>query len=333
MAPLPPLARDLLEALPEPALLIQAERLLAVNSAAQQLFGRRPVGTDIRLVIRQPQALAAILSYRPQELEVTGIGGVDRSWAVTLRVVDGGVLLLRLAEVSAIRAAEKARVDFVANASHELRTPLATILGYAETLGDEDLPPDLRKRFAGSVLQEARRMLRIVQDLMSLSRIEADRFIPPSGRVDVGELLATAQANAVHLAEQRQCRLRVFAPDDLPAIPGDPAQLLQVLDNLIANALRYGCSPGSAEVSVKAELDGRYLIITVRDHGDGIPPEHLPRVTQRFYRVDEARSRDTGGTGLGLAIVKHIVERHRGTLDIRSQVGEGTEVRVRLPLS
>ena len=332
MIALPALARDLLDALPEPALLVRAERLLAANAAARALFGQQAAGTDIRLIIRQPQALAAILSGRSQELEVTGIGGVDRSWAVTLRSVNGGAMLVRLADVSMVRAAEKARVDFVANASHELRTPLATVLGYAETLGEEDLPDELRQRFAGSILHEARRMLRVVEDLMSLSRIEADRFVLPAGRVDPAELVTMAAANASALAERRGCQVRVDAAESLPSIPGDSAQLLQVLDNLLANALRYGCSPDRPEVLLSAAVSGRSVVFVVADKGDGIPPEHLPRITQRFYRVDEARSRDSGGTGLGLAIVKHIVERHRGTLDIRSRVGQGTEVRVRLPL-
>jgi two-component system phosphate regulon sensor histidine kinase PhoR len=329
---LPPLARDLLEALPEPALLVRAQRLIAFNTAARTLFGSQPAGTDIRLIIRQPQALGAILSGAASELEVTGIGGVDRSWAISLRPVDAGALLVRLVDVSAARAAEKARVDFVANASHELRTPLATVLGYAETLREDDLPSELRERFAGAVLHEARRMLRVVEDLMSLSRIEADRFVPPAGRIDPAILLKTAAAHAGVLAEQRGCHIRLEAAEDLPVIPGDPGLLGQVLDNLLANAVRYGGSPERPEILLSAKVEGRHLLLSVRDQGEGIPPEHLPRVTQRFYRVDEARSRDTGGTGLGLAIVKHIVERHRGTLDIRSRVGAGTEVSVRLPL-
>ena len=225
-------------------------------------------------------------------------------------------------------------VDFVANASHELRTPLSTVLGYAETLAEEeDLPSDLRSSFGRTIRDEAGRMLRIIEDLMSLSRIEADRFIAPSERVSLEEVVSTAAANASNMRSGRQCTFNLDIPEGLPAVRGDRGQLVQVFDNLLANAVRYGCDASNRQVDIAAVQNGRWVTVAVIDHGPGIGREHLPRVTERFYRADAARSRESGGTGLGLAIVKHIVERHRGSLEIKSTVGAGTSVSVRLPVA
>jgi two-component system phosphate regulon sensor histidine kinase PhoR len=318
----------------EAALLVEGERTVAANAAARRLLGQGIVGRDIRLAIRQPQALSAILAGRSAELEVTGIGSVGRSWGLLIRPLEGGLRLIRLADRSAIRAAEKMRVDFVANASHELRTPLSTIIGYAETLAEDgELPTELRRQFGSSIHGEARRMLRIVEDLMSLSRIEAERFMEPSERINLGEIARIAAENGRPLADSRGCRIEVEIDANVPEITGDFAQLLQLLDNLVSNAVRYGCADKASPIDITVRRDGPEALLNVRDHGDGVAPAHLPRLTERFYRVDAARSRDSGGTGLGLAIVKHIVERHRGTLEITSQSGKGTNVQVRLPLA
>jgi two-component system phosphate regulon sensor histidine kinase PhoR len=166
---------------------------------------------------------------------------------------------------------------------------------------------------------------------MSLSRIEADRFVVPAESVDLAEIIATASANASHLRDGADCELRVDLPQNLPALRGDRGQLIQLLDNLIGNAVRYGCNSPGAMIEVSARRDATWVALSIQDHGPGIAREHLPRLTERFYRADAARSRESGGTGLGLAIVKHIVERHRGLLEIRSDVGIGTSVTVRLP--
>ena len=173
-------------------------------------------------------------------------------------------------------------------------------------------------------------MLRIVEDLMSLSRIEADRFRPPDEQVDLGEVARIAIENAAPLLDRRNVRIDTDIEETTP-VAGDFGQLLQLADNLIGNAIRYGCNDMVGLVSVSVRNDGSRVVLVVSDQGDGISAEHLPRLTERFYRVDSARSRESGGTGLGLAIVKHIVERHRGSLDIRSEPGRGTEVRVSFP--
>jgi two-component system phosphate regulon sensor histidine kinase PhoR len=325
--------RALVDALDEPAVIVEGSIVRLANPPALSLLGTSIEGRDLRLAIRHPQALEHILGHRPGDIDVTGIVDPGRSWRLHIRRLGPTAVLVRMIDRSDAVSAEKMRVDFVANASHELRTPLSTVLGYAETLAEEeDLPPDLRVKFGRTIRDEARRMLRIIEDLMSLSRIEADRFLAPSDSVAIDEIIGTAVANA---ASQRiaRCEFVVDASRDLPLVRGDRAQLVQVLDNLIGNAVRYGCDGSAAKIEVLAKFDGHWVSVTVADAGPGIAREHLPRVTQRFYRVDDARSRESGGTGLGLAIVKHIVERHKGTLEIRSIVGVGTSVTVRLPIA
>ena len=330
MARSSPQLADFLDALDDPALLIDGGMVALANAAAKSLLGDLIEGSDVRLAIRHPQALELVLQRNPVDVEITGIGGVERPWRLSLRPVGNGAQLLRLIDRSAAHAAEKMRVDFVANASHELRTPLTTVLGYAESLEEGDLDPELAQKFAAMIRTEAKRMLRIIEDLMSLSRIEADRFVAPTQRLSVAAVVKSALENIRPAIEKCGCTVDATFGEDLPEVAGDFPQLVQVVDNLLSNALRYGCDPkGDIRVAVTAERGS--VRIDVADNGPGIPREHLPRVTQRFYRVDEARSRDSGGTGLGLAIVKHIVERHRGTLSIDSAPGEGTRVTVRLP--
>ena len=326
--------RPFLEALDEPAMVLERGVIRLANHAARTLLGAGIEGNDVRLAIRHPQALENILPGQPGDVDITGIGQFGQPWTLSIRRIDEGSLLVRLIDRSAAIAAERMRVDFVANASHELRTPLATILGYSETLADEaDVEPDIRTTFGSTIRSEAQRMLRIIEDLMSLSRIEAGRFVTPSDRVSIGEVAESSVANAGRIAGASECQIHVDVEGELPPVLGDHSQLLQLLDNLLSNAIRYGCEAGGCSVRVAVAGDDGFVRLSVSDNGPGIPREHLRRVTERFYRVDAARSRESGGTGLGLAIVKHIVERHRGTLDIRSSLGEGTEVVVRLPVA
>jgi two-component system phosphate regulon sensor histidine kinase PhoR len=323
--------QPLLDALDEPALLIEAERIAAANGPAKALLGRSIVGGDVRLAIRHPEALQRILEGKPSEVEISGIGSADRPWLLSVRALGGGRVLARLVDRAVARAAEKMRVDFVANASHELRTPLATLVGYGETLREQggELDPETRDRFVAIIHDEALRMQRLVEDLISLSRIESERFSPPEDPIDIGALAQQATAQWKGLAEERQSQIVLDVPAGLPPTTGDRDQILQLLDNLIGNALRYGRA--GTPVTISIEPQKAMVRLTVSDEGEGIAAKHIPRITERFYRVDKARSRDSGGTGLGLSIVKHIVERHQGRLEIDSEVGRGTDVHVLLP--
>lgn len=329
-----PAIRLILEALDEPAMVVRAGSLVAANRHARTLLGAMTEGQDIRLSIRHPQALDAIMGGGDGEADLVGIGGIDRPWRVVIRRLDDGGALVRLIDSSALRSAERMRTDFVANASHELRTPLSTIIGYSETLAEDGaIDEATRQRFGSTIQIEAQRMRRIIEDLMSLSRIEADRYRAPAKLVDLGEVTRTAVGNTARLCEQRKCRIVTQIEPDLPPLRGDFGQLLQLIENLLANAVRYGAARDGQPVEVAVRRQRGRAILSVRDHGEGVDPVHLPRLTERFYRVDNARSRESGGTGLGLSIVKHIVERHRGSLDIASRPGAGTTVEVGLPLA
>ena len=326
--------RALVDALDEPAFTVEGTDVRAANGPALRLLGDRIEGRDVRLAIRHPQALELILAQRSGEIDAIGIAEPGRSWRLIIRRLQPGAALVRMIDRSDAVSAEKMRVDFVANASHELRTPLSTVLGYAETLADgSDLTSDQRASFGRTIRDEARRMLRIIEDLMSLSRIEADRFVAPGESVGIGEVVGTAIANAGHLRFGPDCEFKLQLTEGLPPVRGDRAQLVQLLDNLISNAVRYGCDKPNAVIEIAAERSGGWILLSIADHGPGIAREHLPRLTERFYRADAARSRESGGTGLGLAIVKHNVERHRGSLEIRSALGAGTTVAVRLPVA
>ena len=319
----------LLDALDEPALLVARGRIQAANRSALAMLGADIVGRDQRLGIRHPQVLATIAQGERADVAIVGVGGPERPWNVAVRPLSGGeACLVRFIDRTEMIAAERMRVDFVANASHELRTPLATISGYAETLSEADVPDELRKAFAGTMAGEAARMLRLIEDLMSLSRIDASRFDAPTERCDLAAVAREAATQVAPLAERRGCPVELEIEASGPVeVAADQAQLLQVTDNLLSNAIRYGGS--GVVLAVGFENDRPFL--RVSDTGPGVPAIHLPRLTERFYRIDEARSRGSGGTGLGLAIVKHIVERHRGTLDIRSRNGAGTVVTITLP--
>ena len=332
MRPFDPIARELLEALSEPAFLVERQIVQLANEPAKALLGPAIEGSDVRLAIRHPQALDYVLKGDSGELDFTGVGAFGRPWRLVVRHVGNHALLLRLIDRSDAHAAEKLRVDFVANASHELRTPLTAVIGYAESLQDEGLEPELAAKFTATIRHEAERMFRIIEDLMSLSRIEADRFVAPTDEVDLGSILQSAIQNVRNQAQACACKLHLELEDDLPPIPGDFAQIAQLADNLLGNAVRYGCATPNCDIRLAAATEDGFVRIDVSDTGPGIPRHHLPFLTRRFYRVDAARSREGGGTGLGLAIVKHIVERHRGTLSIDSDVGKGTTVTVRLPL-
>ncbi|TVV72999.1 ATP-binding protein [Sphingomonas solaris] len=320
----------------EPLLFVERMQVTHANAAATALLGEHIVGEDARLAIRHPAAGALFtgaegrLPTQPIVLGAIG-GGVGRHWEMAIHPVGEGGLLVRLADRSEARAAERMRVDFVANASHELRTPLATLLGYIETLQMANGPEDAatRLRFLNTMFGEGKRMQRLIEDLMSLSRIEAEQHSAPQDAVALDSLAAEVRDAIASARSVERDRIEI-AVDGAAPVAGDRAQLSQLLHNLIGNALKYGRPGGAVQVRVAREAAG--LRLSVTDEGAGIPREHLPRLTERFYRVDPGRSRAVGGTGLGLAIVKHIAERHRARLDIASVVGQGTTVSVLFPL-
>jgi two-component system phosphate regulon sensor histidine kinase PhoR len=325
----------LLEGLSEAALILSGGEVVAANAAARDLLGGFIRGAALRDVISHPAALAAIErgNNAAEGVELTGLGGLRRHWLMRSSTLADGTSLIRFLDRSEARAAEQMRVDFVANASHELRTPLSTLIGYTETLREQadEIEPATRERFLSVVHDEARRMQRVVEDLISLSRIEAEKFTAPTEAVDLEPLIEQASESARRMAEERGSPIVCAMADELPAIAADRSQILQLLDNLIANALRYG--EAGTPVTISAQAEGPMVHLSVSDEGEGIAPEHIARVTERFYRVDTSRSRSLGGTGLGLSIVKHIVERHRGRLSIESDVGIGTTIHVFVPVA
>lgn len=322
----------LLDVFPEPLLLLNGLAVIASNAAARKLFGAYVDGEDVRLALRHPQASALLTGKREGPVMIGGLGNPDRRWEMTLSPLADGRRMVRLQDRSSAQAAERMRTDFVANASHELRTPLAALIGFIETLEDANGPNDapIRARFLGIMGAEARRMQRLIDDLMSLSRIEADRFVVPRETIDLVALTRVACAE-IEGGGKAAGRVRATIEIEQANVHGDRAQLLQLLHNVIGNALKYGRAESPVMVSVT--LAEGNVVLTVRDEGEGIPSELIPRLTERFYRVDPGRSRALGGTGLGLAIVKHVVERHRGRLDIASVVGTGTTVTISLPLT
>ncbi len=336
----PPAARITVEALADPAMIVAGDVAVAANAEARRLFGDRIAGSDLRLTVRHPVVLDALAEARESgltvEREIAGLGITDSAWR--LRAVGAGEdqILLIFDDITQTRLTERMRVDFVANASHELRTPLATLSGFIETLqgpAAEDEPA--RRRFLDIMAREAGRMSRLIDDLLSLSRIELDKHVRPVTVLDLEGLIAdVGKTLAMRLdADERQLVIDEQLP--LPPVIADRDQVLQVLHNLISNSLKYGQSGTPITVSAAAEpAQGGHpalVRLTVSDVSEGITAEHLPRLTERFYRVDSLRSRKMGGTGLGLAIVKHIVERHRGRLEIESHAGEGTKVSFTLP--
>ena len=333
-----------IEALAYPVVIVDAQRRVALaNAEARALMGERILGEDVRIALRHPAILnaeAAVRAGGPSQLiEIHGFQRPDSVYRLRTAALDEGRVLLGFVDISQARLAERMRVDFVANASHELRTPLATLLGFIETLqGPAAQDEPARQRFLEIMEREARRMSRLIDDLLSLSRIELDKYVPPRGAVELASAVTDVARALAPRLERDQRALDVAIPADLPAVVGDRDQIMQVLHNLISNALKYG-RPATpirlrAETVARTPRGGQPMVrVSVEDQGEGIAPEHLPRLTERFYRVDTSRSRAVGGTGLGLAIVKHIVERHRGELVISSRPGVGTVVSFTLPVS
>ena len=324
--------RDLLEHSGLPMLMLDSNRIIVANAAAREAIGTHVLGQDARVAFRHPAAVDLLSRAEGGSASIQGLTGPRSSWQITRQPIDERYSLIELVDRTSEADVSRAHTDFVANASHELRTPLASIIGYIETLVEGGAAIDAKRagRFHSVVLQEAKRLQSLVGDLMSLSLVEAEKHDHPRDKVKLATLVQQAARDGA--GPERQERLELLKTGEKLVVRGDRKQLEQLVRNLVDNALKYG-SPDAA-VTIGVERGERQMaVLTVRDRGEGIAPEHIPHLTRRFYRTDPGRSRAAGGTGLGLAIVKHIVERHRGRLDIASIVGEGTTVTVRLPLA
>jgi two-component system, OmpR family, phosphate regulon sensor histidine kinase PhoR len=340
------LAQAIIEWAPDPLIVLDDRRqIVRANTAAAELVGSLAAPCDLAAALRNPAVLSAADAVLRGEgariVEFTLSAPVERQLRAQFASIrrprlenEGAAAVLSLHDVTELKRAEQMRADFIANASHELRTPLATLTGFIETLrGPARDDADARERFLAIMGGEATRMTRLVEDLLSLSRIELNEHVLPQGRVALAPLLHHLSEALELRAVDRGMRIAVHVPPDLPDIQGDRDELAQVFHNLLDNAIKYGRT--GTEINVGAELSrrsaaiggpgaGSFVAVAIRDRGEGIAREHLPRLTERFYRVDTARSREMGGTGLGLAIVKHIVNRHRGVLEIDSTLGEGS---------
>jgi two-component system phosphate regulon sensor histidine kinase PhoR len=336
---------DVFAALPLPTLAIgKDERIIALNPAAEALVGAGAPGRHFVTVLRQPTLVEAVEGCmadgkaRRSRYAATQ-NGVDQAYDVTLKqIANTQTLILSFQDITQMAQAGQMRRDFVANVTHELRTPLTSLIGFIETLrGHARDDAAARDRFLGIMEDEAGRMNRLIGDLLSLSRVESDVRVRPKTHVDLSKVLQTTLRNLNPLAVENDIVLTP-AFDDVPVrIMGDADQLIQVFTNLIENAVKYGGSGKTVEVSMQTHLHdpslrGPSVRVVVTDQGTGIDPIHIPRLTERFYRADNHRSRALGGTGLGLAITKHIVNRHRGRLKITSEMGQGSAFSVILPL-
>jgi two-component system phosphate regulon sensor histidine kinase PhoR len=337
LAILPPLTRLLLEQLPMPVMLLDAgERVLFVNQWMRALLGPGQERKHVSAVLRNPEVLEAIdqASHGGQaNVPFTLPVPIERHFqAYAARIhVAPPVTALLLHDLTAIRRSEQMRADFIANVSHELRTPLAAVSGFIDTLrGHAREDEAAREQFLDIMMVEAARMRRLIDDLLSLTRIEMNEHVPPEGRIQLDSVAREVAAALMPLARADHVTVEIAATTGLPPVLGDRDELIQLFQNLVHNAIKYSHDNGHVWISAGQAADGQ-VFVTVRDDGEGIPSSAVPRLTERFYRVDIKRSREKGGTGLGLAIVKHIVNRHGGRLQIESRQGEGSSFTVLMP--
>lgn len=328
----------LIEALPEAVFVIAPDlTLLAINAPARQLLPALRKDEPMLRGLRAPDVLEAagcvFQTGQPQSCAWLDRVPIERQFDIQLNPLDlegRRACVVALHDLTESRRLERMRTDFVANASHELRTPLASVLGFIETLqGAAKDDPVAREKFLGIMADQARRMARLVDDLLSLSRIEQKLHMRPDKEVDLTSVAGQMIDGLRAMAQDNGVEVR-FASAGPVIVVGDRDELLRVAENLIENAIKYG-APAPVDVTVEGN-DGMGRLV-VRDHGPGVAVEHLPRLTERFYRVDIGQSREKGGTGLGLALVKHVVARHGGRMTIESALGKGSTFSVFIPLA
>ncbi|MAA97908.1 MAG: two-component sensor histidine kinase [Stappia sp.] len=346
------------EALHDPCFIVDHRGITRyVNRAAQQRFGDPHPGDPVSFRLRSPavvEALDKVIAHgEPQRIEWSEkapteqwleaqIAPIGDMAGETVMQAGPRFILVTVRDLTEQRRLERMRADFVANASHELRTPLASLTGFAETLlGPAREDPVARERFLAIMLQQGERMRRLIDDLLSLSRIEMKAHVQPETVIDLVPILRQTRDALKPVADELGVVMTIEAPESPCLVRGDRDELIEVVENLAENAVKYGASGGRVEMKLSVAEDERsgapsrpgMLCLSVRDHGPGIAPEHLPRLTERFYRADVATSREMKGTGLGLAIVKHILTRHRARLEIDSRLGEGAVFTVKIPLA
>ncbi len=332
--------RAVVAGLPDPVVVLdRAGRVLHFNAAAAELAPALRVGEPAQSALRAPEVIAtlrkALASNKPQRVDYVHHAPIDRWLELIVTPVplpaNGGALeaamLMIFHDQTPLRRVEELRADFVANASHELRTPLAALSGFIDTLqGPAREDVNARERFLAIMRAQATRMARLIDDLLSLSRIELSAHVRPETLVDLAPILRQVVDGLEPLARERGVSINVDMPATPMVVPGDRDELLRLFENLIENGLKYGAAGGKVDVAMSTATapDGSPEVrVKVRDYGPGIAPEHVPRLTERFYRVDVGDSRAQGGTGLGLSLVKHILNRHRGRLLIESAPGKG----------
>ena len=325
----------IVDAIPEPAWMLDPKSIvICVNQQAREIFPNLRTGIQISVAVRNPDVIEAVARAVDTNSMQTAtlhervpierrLSAVVAPLKLDTARAGGPALLITLRDLTELDRLAQMRADFVANASHELRTPLASLRGFVETLqGPAKNDPSARDRFLTIMSTQADRMTRLIDDLLSLSRVEMRQHVAPTDVVDLVGVCSQAMQGLEPQALAARITLEMHVGTQPRLVRGDRDELLQVVQNLVQNAIKYGREGGRVQVRIGSEAGG--VTVSVIDDGYGIAAEHIPRLTERFYRVNAAQSRDKGGTGLGLAIVKHIVNRHGGSLEIASKVGTGS---------
>ena len=334
--------RSLVDAMPDAAVVLNADgTVLHINRGIAELFPNARENQSVSHLSRNPEFMSAIERSKnaKERIEIQFLQRIPVERRISAKIsrlhsntglYNEPALLATFRDLSESDKLNQMRADFVANASHELRTPLASLRGYIETLqGAARQDSETRDKFLAIMWSQADRMSRLIDDLLSLSRIEMRAHLSPKGTVQLNDVLSYVVQSLKPLAEASNATIHISTLDEPARIRGDRDEIVQVVQNLVHNAIKYGRENGQIHVSISREQPVSKdqpvkLILRVKDDGPGIEPVHLPRLTERFYRADVARSREKGGTGLGLAIVRHIVLRHGADLRIQSEVGKGS---------
>ena len=343
----------LVDTLPDILIMTNNDKLIVrTNRAARNIFGQNLAHRHLRDIIPNEKLLTAITGViedlSGQAVEFHLEEPLPRDFQAVIERFpipsEGGIsIVITMTDITAQKRIQHMRADFVANASHEIRTPLASLIGFIETLrGPAKGDPVAREEFLKVMAEQAERMSKLVSDLLSLSKIEMNAISKPESKVDLARIIRTEKQHFEWACKQKNVNIRLKLNDNLPPTRGEEEELAQVVRNLLGNAVKYTNQDSEIAVTLKVASElpqdpylrnlTRALCFSVTDQGEGIPKEHIPRLTERFYRVDSARTRKVGGTGLGLAIVKHILNRHHGTMAIESEVGQGSTFSVFLPV-